>query len=77
MGFPVVITDAVDAITHRPNEPNVKYWERVKSNPLARAVKFADIVHNTSAKRLLGLGDFYTVERLTKKYYEAWQYLTS
>lgn len=74
--FGDMIADAVDAITHRPNEPNEEYYERVKNNPLALTVKFADITHNTSPKRMRGL-DPETRERLKKKYENALRILTS
>ena len=50
-----LIGDALLAITHHKNEPNVEYWARVKANPLARAVKLADIRHNMSPARMSGL----------------------
>jgi (p)ppGpp synthase/HD superfamily hydrolase len=68
--FGSVIAEGVDAMTHRPNEPNIDYWKRVKENNIAKQVKQADILHNTSAKRMECL-DPETRERLTTKYKKA------
>ena len=40
------VVDAVECLTHRPNEPNIEYWGRIKHNRLALAVKIADLVSN-------------------------------
>ena len=45
-GFPAYIVDAVDAITHRKNDPNVVYWQQVMKNKDAVAVKIVDIKTN-------------------------------
>ena len=37
---------AVDVLTHRPHEPNIEYWGRIKHNKIALAVKVADLVSN-------------------------------
>lgn len=75
-GFPPEIIDAVDAMTHRPNESNTEYWQRVCENEIATAVKLADIKHNTLPERM----DDLEPERkawLTKKYSNAKQYLAT
>lgn len=75
-GFPPEIIDAVDAMTHRPEEPNTDYWQRVSENEIAAAVKLADIKHNTLSERLDDLGP----ERkawLTNKYKNAVEYITA
>lgn len=46
MGFPSYITDAVELLTHRNNEPNIQYWAKIKTNPDAKAVKLIDINDN-------------------------------
>ena len=43
---------AVEDITHRPGEELSVYYARVKLNPLALRVKFADIRNNTSDCRM-------------------------
>lgn len=45
------ISEAVDAITRRKNETYRNYIQRVKKNPLARAVKIKDLQHNMSPER--------------------------
>ncbi|MBQ8074221.1 MAG: HD domain-containing protein [Clostridia bacterium] len=44
--------EAVNAITHRKDEPWADYLCRVKANPIARAVKIADLIDNSNLSRL-------------------------
>lgn len=69
------IRDAVDAITHRPHEPNEEYYQRVIANNVAHMVKFYDITDNMSPDRLAKLSTDVQ-ERLSKKYLRAWEVLT-
>jgi (p)ppGpp synthase/HD superfamily hydrolase len=69
MWFPRSITKAVDAITHRTNEPRSLYYSRVKANYIAHNVKILDVKHNQS--RLHLIEDSETRERLTLKYLAA------
>jgi hypothetical protein len=46
------VVKAVDAITKRPGEPLNDYLIRVEANPLARAVKIADLTHNSDLSRI-------------------------
>lgn len=50
--FGDVVSTAVDAITKRKNEHYDDYLARVKSNPVARLVKLADLSHNMDLSRL-------------------------
>lgn len=43
---------AVDAITHREDEPWERYLMRVKENPIARQVKISDLIDNSNLSRL-------------------------
>lgn len=43
---------AVDAITRRPAEHYSDYIRRVGENPMARAVKIADLIDNSNLSRL-------------------------
>lgn len=70
MNFPERIVQAIDAITKRKGEKNVAYWQRVKANPLALQVKFADMAHNYSEGRLAALTK-EEAEYLRRKYDEA------
>lgn len=47
-GFPDYVINAVDVLTHKNNEPNLIYWERIAQNPDAVIVKIADIKNNLS-----------------------------
>lgn len=69
-GMPREVIEAVEAITHRPHEPRVDYYARVKANPLALAVKLADVADNSDPARLAYL-DEATRERLVAKYAKA------
>ena len=48
MLVPQHIVDAVKAITKRKGESYTAYLCRVQENPLATAVKIADMLHNIS-----------------------------
>lgn len=61
------VIKAVGLLTKIPGEPNVDYYNRLKSNPYARAVKIADMKDNLDPKRLAKLDDD-TIARLVKKY---------
>lgn len=43
---------AVNAITHRGDEPWGDYLYRVKANPVATAVKISDLIDNSNLSRL-------------------------
>lgn len=64
------IADAVDAITHRPHEPLVEYYARVKANVIAHSVKLLDIADNTDPARL-ALLPVESQERFIEKYTKA------
>ncbi len=65
-------TTALRALTHKKCEPYEDYIRRIidDGGRLAIKVKCADILHNSSYKRLDGLPS-ETVDRLTKKYEKA------
>ena len=46
------IYDAVNAMTHKPNEEYSAYIQRVKTNTRARQVKIQDLKHNLQITRL-------------------------
>jgi hypothetical protein len=46
------IVRAIDAISKRQGEPLDEYLIRVEANPLARAVKIADLTHNSDLTRI-------------------------
>lgn len=51
-GFSGAVLEAVDALTRRRNEPYETYILRVKDNPIARAVKLADLTDNSDINRI-------------------------
>jgi (p)ppGpp synthase/HD superfamily hydrolase len=73
-GCPPEVIEAVVAITKVPGEPQEKYLARVAANPIALAVKLADIADNSSDERLLHLDEF-TQRRLRAKYTAALAFL--
>ncbi|WP_018683160.1 HD domain-containing protein [Actinokineospora enzanensis] len=73
-GCPSDVVTAVIAISKRPGESQEDYLTRVAANPLALAVKHADIADNSSPARLATL-DAPTRERLSAKYVHALAFL--
>lgn len=69
-GCPDVVVEAVVAISKRPGEAHEDYLERVAANPMALAVKRADIADNSSPVRMAEL-DGPTRSRLREKYAKA------
>lgn len=70
-GIPFDVIDAVRLLTKNLAEPNLDaYYARIKANPLALAVKAADIANNTDPARVAQL-DPVTRERLATKYQSA------
>lgn len=52
--FPKEVTDAVELLTRKPDIDYFTYVRRLKGNPVAKAVKFADLRHNMDESRLAG-----------------------
>lgn len=52
MGFPQEVTDALALMTHNKRVPYMEYVAKIKENPVARAVKLADLRHNSDLSRL-------------------------
>lgn len=69
MGFPASVTDALELMTHEPSVPYMDYVAKLKPNPIARAVKLADLRHNSDASRLEQMDD--KMLRRFQKYKEA------
>ena len=73
-GFPVHIIDALRCVTKlSDDEPYEAFINRVKTNPLAVAVKINDLTDNMDIRRLQTLTDA-DVQRL-RKYLKAYQSL--
>ena len=52
MGFSEQICDAIALMTHDDAIPYMDYVAAIKQNPIARAVKLADLRHNSDMTRL-------------------------
>ena len=50
--FPEEITQAVKVLTHKEGVDYLDYIREIKSNPIARKVKLADLNHNSDITRL-------------------------
>ena len=64
-GFGKDILEAVALMTHEDDVPYLEYVAKLKDNPIARAVKLADLAHNSDLSRI-GEVDEETRERLEK-----------
>ncbi len=64
------VVEAIDALTRREGEVAEDYYGRVAANPIALAVKRADLADNSDPSRLAELpGE--VAQRLREKYAEA------
>ena len=52
MGFPKEVTDVLSLLTHDPTVPYFDYVRALSVNPIARAVKLADLAHNSDLSRM-------------------------
>ena len=52
MGFPAEAVDALALLAHDPAVPYLDYVTAIRRNPIARAVKLADLRHNSDLTRL-------------------------
>lgn len=51
-GFPAPVTDAIALMTHDDAVPYMDYVKKLRNDPIARAVKLADLRHNSDLSRL-------------------------
>ena len=65
MGFPQAVVEAIALMTHDESVPYMDYVARIKQNPIAAAVKLADLRHNSDTSRLDVVDDKAT-ERIQK-----------
>ncbi|MBZ2111068.1 GTP pyrophosphokinase [Streptococcus infantis] len=73
-GLPEEVVTAVKVLTKKPMQDYQAYLETVKKNSLARAVKLADLKHNSDLSRLTSITE-KDRERL-KKYKNAIDFLS-
>lgn len=72
-GFNPHTVSVIVLLTHKDNEPYMDYIMRISVSPIARAIKMADLRHNSDIHRMKGLRD-KDFERL-KKYHKAYAFL--
>ena len=63
MGFGDEVMEALALLTHAPEVPYMDYVKEIKKNPIATAVKLADLAHNSDTTRL----DVVTEKALARK----------
>ena len=73
-GFSEEILDAVALLTHDPKDSYEEYVARIKTNPVARAVKLADLEDNMRLERIAGEPTEKDWARL-QRYHRAWKEL--
>jgi (p)ppGpp synthase/HD superfamily hydrolase len=52
LGYDKTITDAITLLTHGDDTEYMDYVKKIKTNPIATAVKLADLRHNSDLSRL-------------------------
>ena len=69
MGFPDSVVEALVLMTHDKSVPYMDYVAKIKENLIAKAVKLADLRHNSDLSRL-DVVDEKAIKRV-KKYKDA------
>lgn len=69
MGFGKTVIDALRLLTHESSVPYMEYVSKIKTNPIATAVKLADLEHNSDLSRFDIVDDF--ARKRNEKYAEA------
>lgn len=52
MDYPREVIEALQLLTHTNSVPYLDYVKAIKNNPIAKAVKLADLQHNSDTSRL-------------------------
>ena len=71
--FPKEMIEALKLLTHQKGVPYMDYIAKIKTNDIAKAVKIADLRHNSDLTRLENITD-KDFERV-KKYQKALKFL--
>ena len=74
MGYPDEVIQALTLLTHDDGSEYMDYVKRLKNNPIARAVKLADLKHNSDLSRY-DMIDGNAIKR-TAKYKQAIEILS-
>lgn len=69
MGFPSEVVEALRLLTHDERVPYMDYVRKISENPIAKAVKIADLRHNSDLSRLDEIDEY--AKKRTEKYKEA------
>lgn len=75
MGFPNEVIQALKLLTHEETIPYMDYVKALSVNPIAKAVKIADLTHNSDTSRL-DVVDEWALKR-EEKYKKALEILTN
>jgi (p)ppGpp synthase/HD superfamily hydrolase len=76
MGYPEEVIDALALLTHAEGVPYMDYVALIKDNAIAKAVKIADLKHNSDLSRMDESEiDEWAIKR-TEKYKTALNFLT-
>ena len=73
MGFAEPVLEALALLTHDDEVPYLDYVRTLRSNPIARAVKLADLKHNSDLSRLDKVDE--KALRRVEKYHQAMELL--
>ncbi len=73
MGFAESVLEALALLTHDDQVPYMEYVRTLRSNPIARAVKLADLKHNSDLSRLDKVDE--KALRRVEKYHQAMELL--
>lgn len=76
--FPQEVIEALNLLTHEKDTDYFEYVRRIKDNPTAKKVKFADLSHNMDRSRIVDCSAV-SAEKLNKwdeKYGKAMEILT-
>ena len=69
MQFPQEVLDVLRLLTHDKAVPYMDYVRKIRTNPTAKKVKIADLMHNSDLTRLDIVDE--AAKRRTQKYQEA------
>ncbi len=75
MGFPNEVIEALKLLTHADDVPYMDYVKALSINPIAKAVKIADLMHNSDTSRL-DVVDEWALKR-EEKYKKALEFLNN
>jgi len=76
--FPKEVTDALELLTHDDDTEYLEYVKKITTNPVAKAVKIADMEHNMDESRLQAGEQIVPEEKINwwrEKYSKAYKIL--